>query len=68
MGNVAKETKAPYCTEYNNVNAAATWMESVTLTLGGPVFFFRESAEVIVRQKRAILRSTRIKMEVSQSI
>lgn len=42
MGNVAKETKALYCTDYNNVNAAARWMESVTLTLGDPVFFLQE--------------------------
>lgn len=45
MGNVAKETKALYCTDYNNVNAAARWMESVTLTLGDPVFFFTGSQQ-----------------------
>ncbi|GEP93376.1 hypothetical protein SAMN05660909_05246 [Chitinophaga terrae (ex Kim and Jung 2007)] len=54
MGNVAKETKALYCTDYNNVNAAARWMESVTLTLGDPVFFYRKSADAIVDQQRAI--------------
>ena len=30
MGDVAKETKAPYCTEDINVNVEATWTESVS--------------------------------------
>ena len=29
MGDVAKETKAPYCTEFLNVNKEATWTESL---------------------------------------
>ena len=28
MGDVAKETKAQYCTEHINVNEEATWIES----------------------------------------
>ncbi len=41
MGDVATETKTQYCTEYNYVDTAAIWMESVTLTLGDPVFFLQ---------------------------
>ena len=29
MGDAATEAKAPYCTEYQNVNAEATWTERV---------------------------------------
>ena len=29
MGNAAKQAKAPYCTELQNVNAEVTWTESV---------------------------------------
>lgn len=57
MDDVAKETKVRYCTEYDSVNAEATWAESGYNTLGGLIYILvlhQKSAEAIVGKKRAI--------------
>jgi len=57
MGDVAYQTKAPYCTECNYVDTEATWIESLEHLPWEvcPRFIAMEqkSAEVIVSRQRA---------------
>ena len=57
MGDVAKQTKARYCMELHDVNAEATWIESLKHlpweVCQRLIAMEQKSAEVIVSRQRA---------------
>jgi hypothetical protein len=52
-GDVAKQTEAPHCTDCHCVNAEATSMKNVTLTLGDLILICRRYGRVSKKEQHS---------------